>query len=277
MPWWFSFVSRRVIKTLLLAVILALADATAAGEPLLVAHRGASREAPENTVPAYKLAWQQGADAIEGDFRLTKDGQIVCCHDPDTGRVADRKLVVADSSLADLRRLDVGAKAGRKFRNTVMPTLAEVLATVPVGKSVYLELKSGAAIIPGLLAEINRSGLKREQVVVIAFDAELIRAFKQAAPQFKALWLTSLKSGSGAESATPSADTILATLARCRADGFSSSAQGVTKDLLAAVAGAGYEYHVWTVDDPKEAKAFAGLGVRSITTNVPGPLREGMR
>ena len=76
---------------------------------MIVAHRGASRDAPENTIPAFKLAWEQGADAIEGDFHLTKDGNIVCIHDGNTENVSNTNLVVRESTLAELRKLDVGA------------------------------------------------------------------------------------------------------------------------------------------------------------------------
>lgn len=67
-------------------------------ESLLIAHRGASRDAPENTLAAFDLAWQQGADGIEADFRLTGDGRIVCLHDASTGRTAGVDLTVADVS-----------------------------------------------------------------------------------------------------------------------------------------------------------------------------------
>ena len=123
-----------------LAALLCWAVSLAA-EPFLVAHRGASRDAPENTVPAFELAWRQGADAIEGDFRLTADGRIVCMHDADGERTGGRKLAVAAATLAELRQLDVGAWKGQAWKGTPPPTLAEVLATVPPGKSVYLEVK----------------------------------------------------------------------------------------------------------------------------------------
>ena len=78
-------------------------------EVKIVAHRGASLDAPENTLAAFRLAWSQGADAIEGDFRLTKDGRIACLHDDTTQRTAGLDLTVADSTLAELRELDVGS------------------------------------------------------------------------------------------------------------------------------------------------------------------------
>ncbi|MDA1056051.1 MAG: glycerophosphodiester phosphodiesterase family protein, partial [Planctomycetota bacterium] len=79
---------------------------------LIIAHRGGSHDAPENTLAAFRLAFEQGADGIEGDFYLTRDNRIVCIHDADTKRVADKTLVVAESSLAELKRLDVGSWKG---------------------------------------------------------------------------------------------------------------------------------------------------------------------
>ena len=79
-------------------VVLPKIIAGHAEEPLIVAHRGASRDAPSNTIPAFQLAWKQGADAIEGDFHLSKDGEIVCFHDADTKRVAGTQLVVRQST-----------------------------------------------------------------------------------------------------------------------------------------------------------------------------------
>ena len=94
-----------------LVALLMLSSASLAA-PFLVAHRGASKDAPENTLPAFELAWKQGADAIEGDFYLTKDGKIVCFHDGDTKKITGKKLVVKDSTLAELQALDVGEWRG---------------------------------------------------------------------------------------------------------------------------------------------------------------------
>lgn len=101
---------------------------------LLIGHRGASHEAPENTLTAFELAWEEGADGIEADFRLTRDGQIVCMHDENTRRTTGISLTVADSLLDDLRRLDVGRWRGLAWAGTRIPTLSEVLAILPAGK-----------------------------------------------------------------------------------------------------------------------------------------------
>jgi glycerophosphoryl diester phosphodiesterase len=238
------------------------------GVPLVVAHRGASREAPENTLPAFQLAWRQGADAIEGDFHRTRDGKVVCIHDPTTGKVANRNLKVADSTLAELKQLDVGVRHGMEFKGTTIPTLAEVLATVPAGKRIYIEIKCGTEVIPELLEEIGKSGLQNEQIVLISFHQAVIRQFKESAPAFKAFWLSGFKKdASGAVS--PSLPTVLKTLSEIDADGLSSSKDLVDPEFIRQILNRGYEYHVWTIDDPQKARQFQKWGARSITTNVP--------
>jgi len=244
-------------------------------EPMIVAHRGASRDAPENTIPAFMLAWEQGADAIEGDFRQTKDGHIVCIHDNDTQRVADKKLVIERSLLADLCKLDVGAYRGEKYRGTVIPAIAEVFATIPEKKGIYIEIKSDESSVPDLLAEIKRSGLKQEQITIISFNTEVIRATKTQAPQYKALWLSCFKRDKSRR-ITPSSQTIMETLSRIRADGLSSGKDIVNESTVTSVMEKGYEYHVWTVDDLRTARRFKKWGAMSITTNVPGDMRRNL-
>ena len=259
----------------LLTLLGFLMAAQLAAAPLIVAHRGASHDAPENTLPAFKLAWDQGADAIEGDFRLTKDGAIVCLHDADTARVADQKLVVQEATLAELRALDIGRWRGAKWAGTRIPTLAEVLATVPAGKRIYLEVKGGPAMVAPLLAEVTKSGLAPAQVVIIAFDAAVIRAAKAAEPAVAAYWLTGFKRDP-AGALTPTLEAVLATLKDCGADGLNADGQTVPEAVARGVQAAAYSFHVWTVDDAPTARRLAAWGAASLTTNRPAPLRRAL-
>ena len=102
---------------------------------LIIAHRGASHDAPENTLSAFKLAIEQGADAFEADFYLTRDDHVVCFHDKDTERITGRKLSITETPFDELRRLDVGSWKGAQWKGEQMPTLEEVLAAVPAGKN----------------------------------------------------------------------------------------------------------------------------------------------
>ena len=240
---------------------------------MIVAHRGASKDAPENTLPAFHLAWEQGADAIEGDFQLSKDGQMVCIHDEDTERVAGIKLMVKDASLSDLRRLDVGAYRGAKYLGTIIPTLAEVFATVPDQKKIYIEVKSDESIVPNLLKEIRQSRLKEEQVTIISLNPKVISALKTVAPRFKAFWLSEFRKDESGEW-IPSLQTVLTTLREIKADGLGASKDINDEAFVRQIQNAGFEFHVWTVDDVKTARRFLKWGAQSITTNVPDHLRK---
>ena len=164
------------------------------GKPLVVAHRGASFDAPENTLPAFKLAWDQGADAIEGDFLLTKDGHIVCIHDRTTKRFCDQDLVVAKSTLKQLKVLDVGSWKNEKYAETRIPTISEVFAIIPDGKKIFVEVKCGIEIIEPLAKEIKKSNLGCEQIILICFKAEVVKSFKEKLPDHKAFWLSGFRS-----------------------------------------------------------------------------------
>jgi glycerophosphoryl diester phosphodiesterase len=242
-------------------------------EPLIVAHRGACRDAPENTIPAFMLAWDQQADAIEGDFRLTKDGHIVCIHDADTKKVAAKNLVIENSTLKQLRELDVGSHHSKEFKGTVIPTIAEVFSTVPKKKKIYIEVKCGVEIVDKLLEEIEKSGLKREQIVVISFDSEVVAELKARSPQLKALLVVSFKRNKFLR-ITPSRKLVMESLAQTKADGLSSKKDLVSKAFIKKVISSGYEYHVWTIDDLKTAKRFKEWGAKSITTNIPGFMKK---
>ncbi len=244
----------------------------------IVAHRGASHDAPENTLAAFRLAWQQQADAIEGDFYLTADGKIVCIHDKDTGRVAPGATarVVAKSTLAELQGLDVGSWKGPAFADQRLPTLADVLAIVPEGKRIFVEIKCGPEILPALQKQLETSGLQPDQIMLIAFNADVIRQARQRMPQYKANWLTSYKQAKGSNVWRPELSTVLATLKSTGATGLGTTgnAEVVDKEFVRAIREAGFEFHVWTINDVDGARYWQTLGVDSITTDRPAYLRE---
>lgn len=242
----------------------------------LVAHRGASDLAPENTLPAFELAWRLGADAIEGDFHLTKDGHIVCIHDYDTQKVAGQKKVVARSTLQELQALDVGKWQDPQFAGTRIPTLPQVLATVPKDKAVFIEVKCGPEIIPALRRDLAASKLKPEQVVVISFEVDFVTAWKKVQPESKTMLIISHNRKRWGLS--PSADKTLALLKSTGADGLSTNThRAVNRAFVQRLREAGYEHHVWTIDDTKTAKRFLSYGTRSLTTDRPGALRKALR
>jgi glycerophosphoryl diester phosphodiesterase len=244
--------------------------------PAVIAHRGAADDAPENTLAAFKLAWQQGADGIEGDFHLTRDGEIVCIHDADTRRTAGRAGQVAEATLAELRQLDVGSWKDEQWRGARIPTLGEVLATVPEGKQVFIEIKCGPDILPALKEALAGAGLQSGQAIVMSFDARVIGEAKRLLPQLKALWLTDFKAGPET-GVRPSAKEILQTLDKTGADGVGCRAHpAVDQAFMQALRTAQKEVHLWTVDDVALAKRYLQLGVDSLTSNRAGWLKQGL-
>ena len=242
----------------------------------IIAHRGASREAPENTLAAFRLAFAQGADGIEGDFRLTRDGEIVCLHDATTGRTAGADLVVADADLARLRALDVGAWKGPQWAGERIPTLAEVLGLVPAGKRLYIELKSGPEILPRLRRVLAAAGLDPGQVVLLSFSQALIAAAREFFPGHTRLWITAFRRNWRSGALSPDLATVLHTLAETGASGLASQAHRVIdRGFVEALHAAGRELHVWPVDDLPAARRLALLGVEALITNRPGRLRAG--
>lgn len=255
----------------LLLICLSLGSFAIAAEPLpveIVAHRGASGEAPENTVAALKLAWEQGADGAEFDIYLSQDGQIVACHDKDTKRTAGVSKIIAETSLAELRKLDVGTWKNAKYAGERIPTLEEMLATIPAEKKVYIEVKCGPEIVPVLNRVLQATDLKPTQTPVICFNAEVVAAVKKLRPDLPAYWLVSLKDET-------TADGLLAKVREIDADGLDLSANSkLDQEFAAKIRKAGLRLDVWTVNDPAVARRMVQIGVQGITTDRPGWLRE---
>lgn len=227
---------------------------------------------------AFRLAWDQGADGIEGDFHLTADGAVVCCHDETTERTAGVKLVCAEASVDELVRLDVGSWKGAAWGSERMPTLADVLAEVPSGKQIFIEIKSGPDTIAPTRTAIRDSRLRPEQVVIISFDARVIRESKRVMPAITANWLARFERDHADASWQPTAAQIIDTAAACQADGVGiKAADHIDAPFADALTAAGLALHVWTVNEPTTAQRFIDLGAQSITTDRPAWLRDALQ
>jgi len=227
---------------------------------MVVAHRGASHYAPENTIAAANLAWEQQADAVEIDVHLSSDNQIVVIHDFDTKRTCGKKYVIKETPYATLKALDAGSWKDEKYKGEPIPTLSEVVSTIPNGKKLVVEIKSEKKIVPFIKDEFTNHS-KVDQLIFIAFDYETIVDVKKAFPENKALWL-SHKFPKGAK----------IYLERVKADGLDGvdlHYSLVNPALILLANELDLEVHVWTVDDLEKAKELSEMEVTSITTNIP--------
>ena len=248
---------------------------TAQSDELLpiVAHRGASHAAPENTLPAFDLAWQEGADWIEGDFRLTADGTIVCIHDGSTKRTSDKNITVASATAEKLNHLDVGQWFRPTFSGTRIPTLTQVLQSIPKEKGIFIEIKSGPEIVPELLRVVDQSGLSPSHFRIICFNTSVISAISKQRPTWPTTLLSGLKGRPGAWSPAPA--ELVAKAKACGADAVGVDGRRGDATYFTTLQKL-IPYHAWTIDDSKRAKLLIEWGVQSITTNRPAAMRNGL-
>ena len=244
--------------------------------PQIIAHRGASAQAPENTLAAFDEAWNQGADGIEGDFRLCRDGTIICMHDATLKRTAGDPRSVDSMSSTELQALEVGSWMSERHRGEPIPELATVLRTVPPGRRLFIELKSGSAIIPALVSCLEADDLDLDQTVVITFDDDVILGLKAVRPEVRCFLLESFKEQDG--NWRPTITELIARAAECGANGLGVEARVEVVDagFVKACHAAGLELNVWTVDSPETARILAVRGVDTITTNRPALVRQAL-
>jgi glycerophosphoryl diester phosphodiesterase len=267
---------RAVILVSVIVLICATSNARGKGRvPEIEGHRGESHDAPENTMASFNLAWQRDDDAAELDVHLTRDGKLIVSHDPDTHRLADTKLVIKDTPAEELRKLDVGKWKGPQFAGEKLPMLDEVLATIPPGKRLFIEVKVGPEAVPELVRCLERAAKSPAQTVIIAFDINTVREAKKQLPKLKVYWLADLKQDKQTKAWGPGVQELIAKAKGAGVDGIDVSAkEPVNAAFVKAVHDAGLECYVWTVDDPARARDLANAGVDGITTNRAAWLRE---
>jgi glycerophosphoryl diester phosphodiesterase len=208
-----------------------------------IAHRGASYLAPENTVASASLAWELGADAVEIDVYLTKDAPSLM-----------------------LRDLDVGSWKDKKYKGEKIPFISEIIETVPDGKNLVVEIKTGSEILPHLKREIEKSG-KLDQMIFICFGWDTILDTKTEFPNNKCYWLSSSKQGLKKKMEEAAAAGL---------EGVNLNFNIIDEEVLQMANELKLEVLTWTVDDPEIAKRMTELGVKAITTNRPKWLKEEM-
>ena len=154
--------------------------------PLVIAHRGVSSEAPENTLAAYSLAWKLKSDAIEIDIRRTKDSFFVCSHDNNLNRVSLNKKSISSMLFSEITEVDIGSWKSKKYKDERMPLLSKVLSTIPKGKKVFIEIKGALKEIDQLISIVKKSKIKIRDCHFLSYIPANIKKIKKEFPDFKA-------------------------------------------------------------------------------------------
>jgi glycerophosphoryl diester phosphodiesterase len=240
---------------------------TSIGRPLLFAHRGASHTLPENTLAAFRLAEEEGADGVELDVMPCGSGEVVVFHDDDLERLGGRSERVRDVPLSLLRAVDLGA--GERI-----PLLSEVLERLGPQTLINIELKSAPDPLLRLrddglsakVAELMRTCDVVQRAIVSSFDPLLLFRFKCMLPEAAIGLLFSAGQSRPLRSAW--AEGLLAPAA------LHPESLLVDRDRVRKWQARGRRVHVWTVDAPAEVRYLAGLGVDGIITNCPAEARR---
>ncbi|MEJ5261306.1 MAG: glycerophosphodiester phosphodiesterase family protein [Ignavibacterium sp.] len=244
--------------------------------PLIIAHRGASYIAPENTIPSFEIAFQEKADFIEGDFWLTKDNEIVCIHDSNTGRVGNKNIKVILSTLAELKNVDVGIKKGKHFEGTTIPTLQEVLQIIPEQKGLHLEIKDNRENILIRLKEIlKESNIPTEKIRIISFHRNIIRAAKKNLPEIKAYLIFGWYFSKGEYFKSLAQKLILRKSNTVNCDGLVLYANSyIDEKFILILKEKNLDVCAYNVEDANKAIRLTNSGINSLTTNSPLKIRK---
>jgi glycerophosphoryl diester phosphodiesterase len=250
----------------------------------VVAHRGASEDAPEHTLAAYKKAVEDGADALECDVRLTADGHLVCVHDRRVNRTSNGRGAVSALELSDLATLDFGswktihgeADEGPDWEDTSVLTLERLLELVAEsrasGRDVQLAIETkhptrwAGQVEERLLLLLKRFGLDAppadgpSPVRVMSFSARSLHRVRAASPTLPTVYLMQFVSPRHRDGRLPEGVRIA---------GLGMRIVRNHPAYVAKLKRAGHQVHVWTVNEPGDVELCAELGVEAIITNRP--------
>jgi glycerophosphoryl diester phosphodiesterase len=236
---------------------------------LVFAHRGASKVAPENTLPAFEAAVRSGADGVELDVQYSSDGHLVVIHDLTLEALTDGTGRVTAHTLRELRALDAGYHFGPEFAGTRIPILNEVLDLLRDRLLVNVELKvpdtSSASMGADLVAVVREHNMA-DQVVISSFNPFALRRAKQAGPEIECALLLAHD--------LPGWMRWGLTRRYSRADGIHPEASMVDVSYATWARKARLPLRVWTVNDEAEMRRMIALDVDAVITDVPDLMIE---
>jgi len=234
--------------------------------PLVIGHRGAAGEAPENTLASFRRAVDRQCDIIELDVHLSRDGFPVVCHDPTIDRTTDGRGAIRDKTVDELRDCDAGSWFDRRFAGERIPLLSEVLELVPPNIVLNVELKHGwdGRLETHVLRCVREHG-RMDSVLFSSFDHRMLHRLKKAAPE--------------ASIGLVYAARLLDPVKLVRDFGeevFSVHVDGPLTDReeIARLKAGGWLAVVWTLNEPDQVREAVAAGASGIVTDYPGAVRE---
>ena len=227
----------------------------------IIAHRGASAEAPENTLAAFRLAVEEGTDLIELDVQESRDGEIVVVHDRDLMKIGGAAMNIWETDAARLRTVDIGSHKDPRFASERVPTLAEALDIARGRSRMLVELKSyghAERLEERVAAVVEQAGMQGD-CIFMSLDHDLVRRMTAVRPGWRTGVLTA---------------KALGDLTRLDADFLAVEAKIATARFVRRAHRAGKDVYVWTVNDPAQMLRAMSRGVDGLITDRPGLARQ---
>lgn len=240
----------------------------------VIAHRGSNKKAPQNTMPSFIQAVEEGTDGFETDVHLSRDGKLVICHNYTVDGTSDGSGEITSYTLEELKKLDFGSYFGADFAGTPLPTLDEFLEfAAPTDTDIInIELKSPGEsrveMVRKTLEAVKRFGVL-DRVIISSFDGRILKAVKDIDPRCKTAFLyPSTKFSTYRTEIFP-----FFTVKHIGADIIHPAYPLVSKGLVTLAHKLGLQVNVWTVNDEPTVKRLLFCGVDGIITDCPGKVR----
>ena len=247
------------MKKLLIPILILLA-APIFARPLVIAHRASGGFGPENTIVGAKAAWKAGADIIEIDVRLTKDNKAVLLHNPNTIDYTGVDLNVADATFARLRAMDFGTDFDPKYKGARIPTLQEMLMTVPKGRYVFFDTKVFGEKVAEIIAANIKATRTEDRCLVQINDLDTLRAFHKLMPNVKLV-------GDVDRYGTVENSVELDKEFHYEYVNFHALYSPDRVELVKKMVAAGMKPLGWSIDSVVWARIFADAGMKAFMTN----------
>lgn len=245
---------------------LAISFALFSQSTTFVGHRGVAYRAPENTLASFELAWELGVEAAECDIMLTKDNRVIVFHDKKGKRLTGNNFIVKNSNYNDIAELPISLSPtnSKEYEGETIPLLEEVLATIPDGRILVIEIKTGPEILP-YMQKVIEQHWKSGNIAFIAFDFQTILETKKLYPDVPCYYLSSFRSD---------VEKKIKTIANSDLDGVDLRYKIIDEKLVSALFAINKDIWCWTVNAPEEALRLQNLGVSAITTDRPAWLKK---
>lgn len=263
---------------------LFMAAAACAGEvamPILIGHRGDQEMGLQNTMSAFRGAWQNNCRGVELDVRQTKDGKLICFHDADFFKLAGDKRKVANLTYDEIKKIDISCFKHPMFKDEHPPLLEDVFSEMPKGFMLHIEIKAQSVgdDFPERLRDLMKKyRVANEQITVVSFDEDVLRNLNRKTPGIQNMWVVGLRCcrelGMGKnDDMTKVEDKLIAKLKDigCTGVSFAAGDSRIKFDhrFTDKLKASGLEYSFWLINDLWKLRRLAELGAQTILTDRP--------